>query len=245
MDPIPKANKFSPTAAADRAVIAWWYLALRRPGVLAITLGPFIGVLVGLAVFSITQLHGGWQFTVGGALIGLIVASIFNLLWGRAERLTLSEVTIKVPDFAELRFSVSGEQRRVAWNMFVETITRVSTQPLGLEQGIIREALTSLYGLFSVTRDLLKAMPPSPATTGITVELFATRMLNHEIRPFLSKWHPRLKLYEQAETNGPDAAWQDAAACRVELDSLHIRLASYAKAYGELAGVKQLELFFS
>jgi hypothetical protein len=38
---------------------------------------------------------------------------------------------------------------------------RISTRPLAEEEGFIREALTSLYGLFATTRDTLKASRPS------------------------------------------------------------------------------------
>src|SRR4030095_10103777 len=110
----------------------------------------------------------------------------------RTETLTLAEMTLTVPEFAEMKFAVNSEYRRVAWKLFVETLTRVATQPLQHQTGFLREAMTSLYNLFTHTRELLKNMHPSKPTSEITVEVFAVNMLNREIRPFLSKWHVQL-----------------------------------------------------
>jgi hypothetical protein len=68
----------------------------------------------------------------------------------RAQSLTLSEITLSIPEFAEMKFAVNAEYRRVAWNLFIETLTRMATQPLGPEDGSLREALTSLYTRFSM-----------------------------------------------------------------------------------------------
>ncbi len=53
-------------------------------------------------------------------------------------------------------FSITGTwepndtERRAAWELYVELVTRVATVPL--EYGLLREALTSLYSLFSSAR---------------------------------------------------------------------------------------------
>lgn len=100
----------------------------------------------------------------------------------------LTEVKIAVPQVSELTFVLNNDARRVAWKLYIETVTRISTQPLANEEGFIREALTSLHGLFATTRDTLKVGRPSvPASGGQTVEHLAVTMLNHELRPFLAK----------------------------------------------------------
>jgi hypothetical protein len=101
-----------------------------------------------------------------------VAAAIVVQIYRKAAKLT--EVKVTIPQFSELTFVVNNEARQVAWRLFVETVTRVATQELEEEQGLIREALTSLYSLFAITRDLLKNSRPSiPAPGGQTVEYMA------------------------------------------------------------------------
>jgi len=212
---------------------------------LVLFIGTALGLLIGWLVFSVSSLSGKALFITGGGLIGLIVSALFVAYTRRAEVLTLSEITINVPEFAEMKFAVNSEYRQVAWKLFVETLTRVATQPLDSEAGSLREAMTSLYKLFSETRDLLKNMHPSKPTREVTVEVFAVKMLNQEIRPFLSKWHVELRAFEETNANRPDMYWEQNPTCRKELEALRQRLISYTKAFGELAGLKNTGRFFA
>ena len=144
-----------------------------------------------------------------------------------------------VPQVSELTFVVNNDARQVAWKLYVETVTRVSTQLLADEEGFIREALTSLYGLFATTRDTLKASRPSVPVSGRpTVEHLAVTMLNQQLRPFLSKWHPRLGQFEKTRPDGQESAWPDNAACRRELRLVQATLIDYALGFADLAGVR-------
>ncbi|MFI6649885.1 hypothetical protein ACIBI8_20000 [Streptomyces sp. NPDC050529] len=178
-------------------------------------------------------------FAVTGAVVA-VVAILASGRYGRAARLT--EVKVTIPQLSELTFAVNNDSRQVAWHMFVETVTRVSTQPLVGDEGIVREALTSMYGLFATTRETLKATRPSPAVpSGQTVEYLAITMLNRELRPFLSKWHPRLGEFEQAHPHGSESAWTDNEACRAELQRVQHHIHGYASAFARLAGVREAE----
>src|SRR5262249_48698669 len=146
-----------------------------------------IGAIAGLVVFTISQVTGRNLCIIIGAVAGAAAVLVLQKYRVTAQ---LTEVTITVPQVSELKFVVNNDARQVAWKLYIETVTRVSTQPLANEQGFIREALTSLYGLFTTTRDMLKAGRPSiPVPGSQTVEYLAITMLNHELRPFLSKWH--------------------------------------------------------
>ena len=211
-----------------------------------LTIGVIVGVLVGWLVFSVSILKGKSLFLVGGGLIGLVVSALFvAYTTKRFGELALSEVTVSVPEFAEMKFAVNSEYRRVAWKLFIETLTRVATQPLRTEHGSLREAISSLHRLFTDTRELLKTMHPSKPTTGITVEVCAVKMLNQEIRPFLSRWHVRLQEFESRHNEMAERDWPDNAACRKELEALRDRLISYTRTFGELAGLKNTESFLA
>ena len=211
--------------------IAEW---LRRHGARVVT-AMAVGAATGLLVFSITQVTGRNLFLITGGLAGVLTVLVFQV-YGRAAQLT--EVKVTVPQVSELTFVVNNDARQMAWHLFVETSTRVSTQPLAQDQGLLREALTSLYGLFATTRDTLKAGRPSKAIPGgHTVEYLAITMLNRELRPFLSTWHPRLAAYEKEHPDDPEAAWTDADQCRAALRIVQKHLHEYALGFARLAGV--------
>lgn len=198
-----------------------------------------VGAGVGLALFALTQLAGRNLYITIGAATGVATALILRF-YGRSTRLT--QLRITVPQFSELTFVVNNEAKQVAWRIYVETVTRISTQPLADEDGLLREALTSLYGLFATTREALKSSRPSvPASGSQTVEYLAVTMLNNELRPFLSKWHSRLREFEQAHPDLPESQWPDAAACRVDLRGVQEHMIDYALNFAKLAGVRDAE----
>ena len=199
-----------------------------------------IGALAGLAVFTVAQITGRNFYIIVGAAAGAAAVLVLQQYWRAAQ---LTEVKITVPQVSELTFVVNNDARQVAWKLYIETVTRVSTQPLTDEEGFIREALTSLYGLFATTRDTLKASRPSvPVSGGQTVEHLAVTMLNHELRPFLSKWHPRLREFEKAHPDGQESAWPDNIACRGELRRVQAHLVGFALGFARLAGVRDAEV---
>ncbi|GGP01617.1 hypothetical protein LDL08_01285 [Nonomuraea glycinis] len=217
--------------------------ALRQGRVVRVLAAAVVGALAGLVIFELTRIGGRGLYVTAGAVAGvagILVIQIYN----RSARLT--EVKVSVPQLSELTFVVNNESRNVAWQLFVETVTRVSTQPLDDDEGLTREALTSLYGLFATTRDTLKSSRPSvPAPGGRTVEHLAITMLNQELRPFLSKWHPRLREFEQAQPDAPESDWPANAACRTELREVQRRVHGYAMGFAKLAGVREPEAMAS
>jgi hypothetical protein len=197
------------------------------------------GAFAGLLFFAIGLL-GGWpRFVVVGSLIGLGFAVAILVLARFRARLQLTKVTVRVLG-QEAEFVVNARYRQAAWKLFIETMTRIATQPLEPSAGKAREALSSLYSLFETTRSLLKEIEPTPTTEGRTVEGLAIEMLNTHIRPFLARWHPVLPL------DGADGSIGEAdeQRCREELEALRQKLLGYARTFGELAGVQQLEEFF-
>lgn len=201
------------------------------------------GAMAGYLVYSITRFTGRALFTITGAVGGAAAVLVFQM-YSRAARLT--EVKVFVPQLSELTFVVDVDSRQVSWKLFLETVTRISTQPLGEDEGVIREALSSLYGLFSTTRDILKASRPSaPAANARTVENLAVRMLNVELRPFLAKWHPRLLKFERSSADNPNAIWAEEAQCRAELRKLQERIHVYALGFAQLAGVRNVEVMLA
>lgn len=197
------------------------------------------GAVLGALAFAISQLAGLDLFVVVGAALGFLATGAYVLFAGSVE---LQEVQIGVPLNAQATFSIGQKDREVAWSLFVETTSRIATQRLEAHEGILREALDSLYNLFTSTRSRLTAEAPSLPSENMTVEELALGMLNTELRPFLSKWHPLLTEFEAKNEGGAsERDWEHNAAFRTELEGLRRRLVGYARAFGQLGGVSDVD----
>src|SRR5436305_7365354 len=121
--------------------------------------------------------------------------------WRRkTESASLAEVEVTFLGFVKAKWVADREQQNAAWEMYVELVTRIAMRALPDDQGLLREALTSLYSLFAETRRILKEHGPGVARElsrdAITFAHLAVAVLNVVLRPFLSKWHPALEEYE-------------------------------------------------
>ncbi|MFJ8593103.1 hypothetical protein [Streptomyces sp. NPDC093598] len=160
------------------------------------------------------------------------------------------EVRLKLP---MLEIAGSWEpndtERRAAWELYVELITRVSVVPLQEDEGLLREALTSLYSLFGTTREILRRHGPQIAEPKRNGEYnfgyLAVAMLNYGVRPFLAAWHPALEDWESrrpADRSRGDheRAWPQSAQLRTALDDTRRILAAYADLLATACGVPNL-----
>lgn len=206
---------------------------------LRVTGAALLGGLCAAGLYALGRAGNGYAFIAAGAAVGACLAFGADY-YRRAARLT--EVRIYVPQLSELTFVVNDDKQQVSWQLFVESVTRTATQRLGDDEGLIREALTSLYGLFSTTREILRATRPTTRGAGITVEYLAVNLLNRELRPFLSVWHPRLREFEQEHPELPESAWPQAAECRAALQQVQSNIREYVRGFAQLAGVQDPEL---
>jgi len=133
-------------------------------------------------------------------------------------------------------------QKKAAWSIYIELVTRIAVESLEDDQGILREALTSLYNLFSITREVLKEAGPDVGATDSTVGGIAIRVLNDGLRPFVSKWHPLLQDWESKRLSNKsprefENEWTQCMEMREELSGLRQNLWDYANALAEIAKV--------
>jgi hypothetical protein len=163
----------------------------------------------------------------------------------RLPSLGVSKVSLKIPWVGEVELAPDETERRAAWALYVELVTRISVQSLAPDQGLMREALNSLYSLFASTRQILREAGPQVGATRDSVGGIAIRVLNEGLRPVLTAWHPRLMAYEAtcpASISPPDheAAWEHASELRQVLETLRAKLGQYAHALGVVAGVEDI-----
>jgi hypothetical protein len=140
-------------------------------------------------------------------------------------------------------------ERRAAWELYVELVTRISVADLRSDEGILREALTSLHSLFGTTREILRRYGPDVAMAGepgeITFGRLAVAVLNGALRPALSRWHPQLAAYEairpaEADPVQYERAWPRAEELRTELNEVRKVLTGLARTLGQVSGVDDL-----
>lgn len=140
----------------------------------------------------------------------------------------LSKIELKLP-FMKAEWEINNHEKEAAWDLYIELLTRVATQPLQ-EEGCERSALDSIYSLFPVTRNILR----EKGRECIMFSRVAIPFLNQVARPFTSKWH-RLCSKEDC--------FKDREYCkefRKELIILQTDLKNYTALLANIAGVEDL-----
>lgn len=143
------------------------------------------------------------------------------------EKWGMTGLKIQLP-FLEMEWQPQDVDRAAAWDLYVELLTRIATQPLAEADGDEQAALDSLFSLFATTREVLK----HHGRHCVEFAKLAVVVLNQIVRPFTAKWH-RLALV---------GAFDDAAKCqqfRAELRALQKQLLIYTAMLGDMAGVEE------
>lgn len=144
------------------------------------------------------------------------------------ENWDMTSLQIKTP-FLDMEWKPQETDKAAAWDLYIELLTRITTQPLPKEHGDEQTALESVHKIFQLTRDVLKKH-------GRDAEEFAKIaivILNQVIRPFTAKWH---KLSIEGAFNDPEKC----DAFREELKKLQLVLGIYTKMLSDMAGVEDL-----
>jgi hypothetical protein len=140
-------------------------------------------------------------------------------------------------------------EQSAAWELYVELITRISIAELKSDEGLLREALSSMHAIFAIARDILKKHGASIARpkgdSYISFGYLAVAVLNTVLRPVLSKWHPILLDYEQKKSNNVsiiehEKSWEKNKELRETLNRTRSILIQYADLLAQVADVPLL-----
>ena len=71
------------------------------------------------------------------------------------ENWDMTSLKIKAP-FLEMDWKPSEPDKKAAWELYIELLTRITTQPIGENDGDEKAALESVYSLFPTTRSIIK-----------------------------------------------------------------------------------------
>jgi hypothetical protein len=143
------------------------------------------------------------------------------------EQWGMSSLKVKA-GIMEMEFEPRDPDRRAAWELYVELLTRVATQPLAEFDGDEKTALESIYRLFPLTRDILRAHYGADQFAKVSVIV-----LNQIIRPFTAKWH-HLVLAGELDKG------ERSKEFRSELVALRNRLCKYTEMLADMAAVESL-----
>ncbi|MCD4673622.1 MAG: hypothetical protein K8R77_13235 [Anaerolineaceae bacterium] len=162
----------------------------------------------------------------------------------KEDKVKAAKLEIGLPfDLGKITLVPDDAQKNAAWELYVELTTRIAVQELKDDEGLVREALTSLYRLFDITRGILRAAGPGVAKGPNSLGKVAIDVLNVGLRPFLAKWHPTLQTYEAQRPDGVsprehEDAWERIGEVRQELEALRQELAIYADVLAKIAGIE-------
>ncbi|MEQ8462638.1 hypothetical protein [Coleofasciculus sp. E1-EBD-02] len=156
----------------------------------------------------------------------------------------LKKVSVSLPfGIGGAEWEADETERQAAWSLYVELVTRITVQSLEADQGLLREALNSLYSMFAITRQILRDAGPDVGISSKSVGGIAIAVLNKGLRPFLSKWHPLLQTWEvqKPATTSPkqhEKNWSLEPQMHKELLVLGKELQQYAEALAAIVGVE-------
>jgi hypothetical protein len=155
----------------------------------------------------------------------------------------LKKVSVNLPfGIGGAEWEADPTERKAAWAIYVELVTRIAVEDLGEDEGVLREALNSLYALFGITRQILREAGPEVGASRESVGGIAIAVLNKGLRPFLSKWHPMLQRWESQRptnlsTQEHERQWEGEQELRAALKNLNTGMRQYADVLAAIVGV--------
>ena len=131
------------------------------------------------------------------------------------------------PPFLQMEWAPKAADKDAAWALYIEMLTRITTQPLPVEHGDEKTALDSVCSLFAITRAVIK----EHGRGCVNFTKIAIVVLNQVVRPFTAKWH-RKCLEDAFEQES------ERVVFREELASLQVELRKCSRM---LAGIAEVE----
>lgn len=144
------------------------------------------------------------------------------------ENWDMTSLKISAP-FLEMEWNPAEPDRDAAWELYIELLTRITTQPLANNDGDEKTALESIHNLFSITRCTIKAY--GRGCNEFTK--IAVVVLNQVIRPFTAKWH-------KVSLDDGFTDRETSKKFREELKELQAMLHIYTKMLADMADVEDL-----
>lgn len=161
------------------------------------------------------------------------------------------EVSLNIPYISSITgtWKPNNSEMKASWELYVELVTRISVVELKSGEGFLREALDSLYSLFQTTREILRKYGSDvaiPCNKGnLSFGKLAIIILNYQLRPVLSKWHPLLSDYEEqrekeVSIKAHEEMWEHNKELRDALNETRKVLMQYSVYLAKVANVEPI-----
>jgi len=144
------------------------------------------------------------------------------------EKWGMTSLKIKVP-FLQMNWEPQDADKAAAWDLYVELLTRITTQNLSANEGDEASALSSIHKIFDLTRDVMK----KNGRACFEFTKIAIVVLNQVIRPFTAKWH-------KISVNNGFSDEITRNEFRQELEDIQKVLRIYTQMLSEMAAVENL-----
>jgi len=131
--------------------------------------------------------------------------------------------------FMEMPWAPTSADKEAAWELYIELLTRVTTQHLQPGSGDENAVLDSVHKIFDITRDIIK----KHGSACLEFAKVAIVVLNQRIRPFTAKWQ------EVVVRDG----FEDPGNCKLfrkELLQLQNELTIYTRMLANIASIEDL-----
>ena len=129
----------------------------------------------------------------------------------------------------DVELSFQEVDKDAAWELYIELLTRITTQALPAEEGDEHTALDSVYSLFRTTREILRQR----GRKTIEFTKVAIPVLNQVVRPFTARWHKE-SLAGAFDNEAKRREFRD------DLENLRQMLQNYNRILAHIAGVEDL-----
>lgn len=207
--------------------------------------------LFSLKVSADSALHMevGWllvALTVG--FFVYIVVSRWCRIW-KTSYLEVDEAEIGVGT-GKIKLKANLDDIQIGFRFWTEIMTRKVGLPFDEEHDVIVEVYDSWYQFFGISRELIKSIPVSKIRGNESTKeivLISMHILNHELRPHLTKWQAKFRrwwvteLAKEANASVPPQELQRRythyAEMIAEMKSVNGRLVTFAQYLQNMVGV--------
>lgn len=125
----------------------------------------------------------------------------------------------------KFRSKPNQADKQIAYAIWVELSTRKIGLPIDLEHDVISEVYDSWYSFFAVTRELIKTIPVAKVHRDSTQKVIrlSISVLNEGLRPHLTKWQARFRIWNERELKKRDGSPEN----EIDLQQLQAKFPRY------------------
>jgi hypothetical protein len=210
-------------------------------------------------LFSLSLNHDySLSLTINPVAIGMIVAAALLIIfvrWWWLGRRPNFEIDVAEMGLGahKISFRPNLRDQEIAYKIWVELSTRKIGLPIDLDHDVVYEIYDSWHNFFSITRELIKDIPVSkvkhPSTRKIIT--LSINLLNEGLRPHLTKWQARFRLWYERELKDAhgdidpqaiQAKYPRFAELKSDMEVVNARLIAYREKMRELVlGLEEKE----